>query len=123
MDGYNSAKDGLIFLFLAIANEIVYRNFSDAVWVNFKLFGIMGITFIFIFSQVFFIQKIFLIINKVCLQVQLFCPLLFRTQVLYLEKNLQWHSESHIYCPKLQYYFQSMSSDMLNLVEIDDQIF
>ena len=45
------------FLFLAICNEIVYRNFSDAVWVNFKLFGIMGLTFIFIFSQIFFIQK------------------------------------------------------------------
>ena len=45
------------FLFLAVCNEIVYRNFSDAVWVNFKLFGIMGLTFIFIFSQIFFIQK------------------------------------------------------------------
>ena len=45
------------FLFLAMCNEIVYRNFSDAIWVNFKLFGIMGLTFIFIFSQIFFIQK------------------------------------------------------------------
>ena len=45
------------FLFLAVCNEIIYRNFSDAVWVNFKLFGIMGLTFIFIFSQIFFIQK------------------------------------------------------------------
>ena len=52
-----SKRWAYFFLFLAIANEIVYRNFSDAVWVNFKLFGIMGITFIFIFSQVFFIQK------------------------------------------------------------------
>ena len=52
-----SKRWAYFFLFLAAANEIVYRNFSDAIWVNFKLFGIMGLTFIFIFSQVFFIQK------------------------------------------------------------------
>ncbi len=52
-----SKRWAYFFLFLAICNEIVYRNFSDAVWVNFKLFGIMGLTFIFIFTQVFFIQK------------------------------------------------------------------
>ena len=52
-----SKRWAYFFLFLAAANEIVYRNFSDTVWVNFKLFGIMGLTFIFIFSQAFFIQK------------------------------------------------------------------
>ena len=65
-----SKRWAYFFLFLAVCNEIVYRNFSDGVWVNFKLFGstglmlvfvvlqgIMGLTFIFIFSQVFFIQK------------------------------------------------------------------
>ena len=52
-----SKRWAYFFLFLAATNEVVYRNFSDAVWVNFKLFGIMGLTFIFIFSQVFFIQK------------------------------------------------------------------
>jgi intracellular septation protein len=52
-----SKRWAVFFLFLAICNEVVYRNFSDAFWVNFKLFGIMGLTFIFIFSQVFFIQK------------------------------------------------------------------
>ena len=52
-----SKRWAVFFLFLAVCNEIVYRNFSDAFWVNFKLFGIMGLTFIFIFSQVFFIQK------------------------------------------------------------------
>ena len=44
-----SKRWAYFFLFLAAANEVVYRNFSDAVWVNFKLFGIMGLTFIFIF--------------------------------------------------------------------------
>ena len=52
-----SKRWAYFFLFLAACNEVVYRNFSDAVWVNFKLFGIMGLTFIFIFSQIFFIQK------------------------------------------------------------------
>ena len=52
-----SKRWAYFFLFLAICNEIVYRNFSDAIWVNFKLFGIMGLTFVFIFTQVFFIQK------------------------------------------------------------------
>ena len=52
-----SKRWAYFFLFLALSNEIIYRNFSDAIWVNFKLFGIMGLTFIFIFSQVFFIQK------------------------------------------------------------------
>jgi len=30
----------LFFLFLAIANEVIWRNFSDATWVNFKTFGL-----------------------------------------------------------------------------------
>ena len=47
----------IYFLFLAICNEFVYRNFSDTVWVNFKLFGIMGLSILFILSQVMFIQK------------------------------------------------------------------
>ncbi len=38
---------GLFFIFLAIVNEIVWRNFSTDFWVSFKLFGIMPITFIF----------------------------------------------------------------------------
>lgn len=47
----------IYFIFLAICNEFVYRNFSDTVWVNFKLFGIMGLSILFILSQVMFIQK------------------------------------------------------------------
>lgn len=38
---------GLFFIFLAIVNEIVWRNFSTDFWVSFKLFGIMPITFVF----------------------------------------------------------------------------
>ncbi len=28
------------FVFLALANEVIWRNFSDATWVNFKTFGL-----------------------------------------------------------------------------------
>ncbi|SOC12575.1 intracellular septation protein A [Rhodobacter sp. JA431] len=30
----------VFFLFLAVANEVIWRNFSDTVWVNFKTFGL-----------------------------------------------------------------------------------
>jgi len=35
------------FIFLAILNEIVWRFFSEDIWVNFKVFGILGLTFVF----------------------------------------------------------------------------
>lgn len=41
----------LFFFFLAIVNEIVWRNFSTDFWVNFKVFGIMPITMIFALAQ------------------------------------------------------------------------
>jgi len=43
---------GLFFVFLAIVNEIVWRNFSTDFWVSFKVFGIMPITAVFAMSQV-----------------------------------------------------------------------
>lgn len=39
------------FFFLAILNEIIWRNFSEDFWVNFKVFGILFLTLIFLFSQ------------------------------------------------------------------------
>jgi intracellular septation protein len=35
------------FFFLAVVNEIVWRNFSTDVWVSFKLFGVVPLTFLF----------------------------------------------------------------------------
>ena len=35
---------GLFFLFLAVVNEVVWRNFSTDTWVAFKVWGIMPIT-------------------------------------------------------------------------------
>ena len=42
---------GVFFLFLALVNEIVWRNFSTDTWVAFKVWGIMPITLIFTMSQ------------------------------------------------------------------------
>ena len=42
-----SKKWIMFFLFLAILNEIIWRFFSENIWVNFKVFGIITITFIF----------------------------------------------------------------------------
>lgn len=42
---------GLFFLVLAALNEIVWRNFSDDVWVSFKVWGIMPLTVIFSMFQ------------------------------------------------------------------------
>lgn len=43
---------GLFFFFLAVVNEVVWRNFSDDFWVAFKVWGIMPITMIFAMAQV-----------------------------------------------------------------------
>ena len=48
---------GLFFLFLAVVNEVVWRNFTEATWVAFKVWGIMPITFIFTLSQMPLIMR------------------------------------------------------------------
>jgi intracellular septation protein len=48
---------GIFFLFLAVLNEVVWRNFSDAVWVNFKVWGTMPITVAFTLAQMPLIMK------------------------------------------------------------------
>lgn len=48
---------GLFFVFLAIVNEIVWRNFSTDAWVAFKVWGIMPITLVFTFSQMPLIMR------------------------------------------------------------------
>ncbi|WP_336287597.1 MULTISPECIES: septation protein A [unclassified Bartonella] len=39
------------FVFLALLNEIIWRNFSDNFWTSFKVFGVMPITVLFMFTQ------------------------------------------------------------------------
>jgi intracellular septation protein len=46
-----------LFIVLAILNEIVWRNFSEELWVNFKVFGITTIIFIFTLAQISIIKK------------------------------------------------------------------
>ena len=48
---------GLFFVFLAIVNEIVWRNFSTDFWVAFKVWGIMPITIAFTMSQMPMIMR------------------------------------------------------------------
>ena len=45
------------FIALAILNEIVWRTQSTDIWVNFKVFGILPITFIFTITQFSLIKK------------------------------------------------------------------
>ena len=45
------------FIALAILNEIVWRSQSTDIWVNFKVFGILPITFIFTMTQFSLIKK------------------------------------------------------------------
>lgn len=48
---------GIFFLFLAVLNEVIWRNFSDDFWVAFKVWGTMPITIIFTLAQMPLIMK------------------------------------------------------------------
>ncbi len=39
------------FLMLALANEVIWRNFSEEAWVNFKTFGLTALVFAFFMAQ------------------------------------------------------------------------
>ncbi|UIJ72006.1 septation protein A [Aurantimonas sp. HBX-1] len=43
---------GMFFLFLAVLNEVVWRNFSTDTWVAFKVWGTMPITIAFMLTQI-----------------------------------------------------------------------
>jgi len=45
------------FIFLAGLNEYIWRNFSTDFWVQFKVFGILGLSFAFVLSQTPFLHK------------------------------------------------------------------
>jgi intracellular septation protein len=47
----------VFFLFLAVLNEIVWRNFSTDAWVSFKVFGFLPLTFIFAAAQYPLLQR------------------------------------------------------------------
>jgi len=48
---------GFFFLVVAGLNELVWRSTTTSVWLNFKLFGILGLTFLFMLLQQPLIQR------------------------------------------------------------------
>jgi intracellular septation protein len=52
-----SARWVVFFLVLAGLNEVVWRNFSEATWVKFKVFGIFPLTLMFALAQVGLIKR------------------------------------------------------------------
>ena len=52
-----SVRWGIFFLFMAGVNEAVWRNVSTDVWVNFKVFGLLGLSLLFTLTQIPFIKR------------------------------------------------------------------
>ena len=52
------------FIFLAVLNAIIWRTQSTDFWVNFKVFGIMGITLAFTIIQIPLLKKHFIGTNE-----------------------------------------------------------
>ena len=52
-----TGRFAVFFAVMAILNEIVWRNTSTDVWVNFKIFGILVLTFVFTAFQVPLISR------------------------------------------------------------------
>ena len=57
--GWNKLNDrwAYFFIFLAILNELIWRTQPETTWVNFKVWGILPLTFIFTALQVPMINK------------------------------------------------------------------
>jgi intracellular septation protein len=51
-----SFRFALFFVAMAALNEAVWRTQSEGFWVTFKVFGIMGLTFLFVATQVYFMR-------------------------------------------------------------------
>lgn len=52
-----SLRWGIFFIFLAGLNEVIWRNFTEDFWVNFKVFGMFTLTIAFMLSQIPLIKK------------------------------------------------------------------
>ena len=48
---------GLFFLLVGVVNIYVAYNYSEDTWVNFKLFGVLGMTFVFMILQGIYLAK------------------------------------------------------------------
>jgi intracellular septation protein len=47
----------LFFAATGVVNLYVAYNFSESTWVNFKLFGMVGLTLVFDFIQAFYLSR------------------------------------------------------------------
>ncbi len=47
----------VIFVFAGGLNIYVAYNYAEETWVNFKLFGLLGLTFVFIIAQSFWLAQ------------------------------------------------------------------
>lgn len=47
----------IFFLVSGLANLYVAYAFTEAVWVNFKLFGMLGLTLLFVVGQAFYLTR------------------------------------------------------------------
>ena len=47
----------LFFIAMGMLNLYVAFSFSEETWVNFKLFGMMGLTLVFVFGQAFYLSR------------------------------------------------------------------
>jgi len=58
-EGWSKLNDRwtFFFIFLAALNEIVWRTQSEVFWVNFKLWGLLSLTFLFTASSIPLINK------------------------------------------------------------------
>ena len=48
---------GFFFLFVAILNELIWRNVSTDMWINFKVFGLLGLTLVFALANAPYMAK------------------------------------------------------------------
>jgi len=52
-----SLRWSLFFVAVAVLNELVWRNFAEETWVNFKVFGILPLTLVFAMAQAKLIER------------------------------------------------------------------
>lgn len=48
---------GIFFLLMGFINLYVVYHFSTNAWVNFKLFGTLGLTIVFVVAQAFYMSR------------------------------------------------------------------
>ncbi|MCP4074502.1 MAG: septation protein IspZ [Hyphomicrobiales bacterium] len=58
-EGWNKTtlRMGWFFIAIAFTNEIVWRSLDTDIWVKFRVFGILGLTFCFLASQIPMIMR------------------------------------------------------------------